>query len=822
VTLFRRRPEVVRGAPPRDLTDLAARLVHPQALLLAFSDRSLPCFQLAEAAQALGDGCTRADLADLLESSGPGHRAFVEEVVDELVAAAVLAVDDDGLIDDGLIRVPPSFADLFPRPLGLGTPAAVLLGKSTVDGMRRILTGLGLPPQTNRGDVIDTLLGFYRAPDSIRAVLSAIPSEFVDYLTSLATPEGLTDSGEADGPPGNWPPRGYYTDSYELRVTASQWASDLGLMLAGPYAPFGELPAEVSRVLRGPAYRAPFSPRPPHLAVHKVDVGRVESDSAAAAAQFADQLLAVLDRIVRVPVPWLKSGGVGSRDLAKLGKTLGIDPLAVRLVLELADAIGLLAKRGLTITVSDAFTEWRESEPAFRFLMVLSAWWELGANPTQDRDAEGKALRALARLGTSDMFRRARRQVLATIAALDGGTTSESLASTVAWQRPLGRFFDDAEFPLAAVWREAEAVGVIAQGAITSLGRLLLSGDDDPSCGAGWPELHTHLTGLLPASADHATFGADLSVYVVGAPSARVSALLDSAADRESQGGAVTWRFTTASVRRALDEGMAAEALAAALAEIATGELPQPLRYLIADLGRRHGSLRVAPATSCIRSDDVTLLAEVAADRALTKHGIRLLAPTVLVSSTPADELLLALRAAGYLPLPDVPDTALSTATGDGQNNPLRGDPGNAVLGNPVPSNVVPLVKRRLTPVPRGPVLGLNAAPTLPDLQALAHRLLTTPVDSTPRGVATARVAAIEGMLAAHSRSLSPFEVQTLAQAISDQRRIVIDYESTDGNLTTRVISRIELSEGNLYAWCELRHDERTFAVAGVRSVLPV
>ena len=80
--------------------------------------------------------------------------------------------------------------------------------------------------------------------------------------------------------------------------------------------------------------------------------------------------------------------------------------------------------------------------------------------------------------------------------------------------------------------------------------------------------------------------------------------------------------------------------------------MPQPLTYLIADVHRRHGTLVVLPALSCVRSDDESLLIEVAAHRGLRSLRPHLLAPTVLAVQGPAAAVLQALRAAGYMPVP--------------------------------------------------------------------------------------------------------------------------------------------------------------------------
>ena len=138
---------------------------------------------------------------------------------------------------------------------------------------------------------------------------------------------------------------------------------------------------------------------------------------------------------------------------------------------------------------------------------------------------------------------------------------------------------------------------------------------------------------------------------VLGSPTARVSQLLDSAATRESRGASITWRFTRDTVRGVLDAGTDAAQLETRLASIATGELPQPLRYPLHDLARRHGELQVSAAVSVVRGDDVARIAEAATDRGLRALGLRLLAPTVLTSQQPTDVTLAALRKAGYFPM---------------------------------------------------------------------------------------------------------------------------------------------------------------------------
>jgi len=775
--LLGRRPDVLLGALPRDLTELAQRLWHPQSLVMALRSRAVPCLQLAEAALVLGEGCTRAVLGEFLDGSGPYHRGDVDQVVDELIAHAVVSADEDGRID-----LPDALAEIFASPLGLGRPLRVLLSDRPVEVMRRIQTALGLEKQKNRADTVVALVAYLGNVDNVREILATAPGEVSEYLATLADERAPDEEAMYD--PGR----------YRQRQAAIQWAGERGLMIGAQYGYDWQMPAEVARALRGPGYHAPFTPQRPEPATRIVDRARVETDSAAAATQFADHALAVLDHVVCLPVASVKSGGVGSRELTKLAKATAAGDAEARLTLELADAVGLLDRVDQTVGVSDGFAGWRDADPADRFVALLAAWWALGSTPTETRDCEGKAVRVLARPGHCEGCRAARVSLIETLAELDGATDRASLAPAALWQRPLVHIVaQDEGDPFATVWREAEMLGVISQGALSELGRVLLAGDADA--------LRRHATRLLPESADHARFGADLTVYVAGAPSARVSALLDSAADRESRGGAVTWRFSPASVRRALDDGTAGDALTTALAEIATAELPQPLRYLIADVARRHGNLRLTSVASCIRGDDEALLAEVATDRKLARLGLRLLAPTVLASDSTVAEMLAALRAAGYFPVSE--DRA-----GNVVQLSARRDRASDQASDDEPVRTQALSQAQIRE--------LYPEPTRADPRAVAARLLHG------RAVPTELATPTEQDLTRLAKSLSTAEIRQLAHAIDTQSRVGIEYQSGTAGVTRRVIDRPELSGGSLNAWCELRQDERIFTVARIRSVIAV
>ena len=119
----------------------------------------------------------------------------------------------------------------------------------------------------------------------------------------------------------------------------------------------------------------------------------------------------------------------------------------------------------------------------------------------------------------------------------------------------------------------------------------------------------------------------------------------------ESAGGASVHRVTTASVRRALDSGYTADDLHDVFRRRSRTPIPQGLTYLVDDVARKHGGLRVGLAGAYLRSDDETLISEVLADRRLESLALRRLAPTVLCTQYQVGRLLGALRDAGYAPV---------------------------------------------------------------------------------------------------------------------------------------------------------------------------
>ena len=154
----------------------------------------------------------------------------------------------------------------------------------------------------------------------------------------------------------------------------------------------------------------------------------------------------------------------------------------------------------------------------------------------------------------------------------------------------------------------------------------------------------------LPEPIDYFLVQADLTVVVPGPLKRELADELGAVAAVESAGAAMVYRVSEQSVRHALDTGLTAEALQTFFQTNSKTPVPQGLTYLINDVARRHGQLRVGMAASFLRCDDPTLLAQAVAAPASANLEVRLLAPTVAVSQSPISEVLAALRESGFAP----------------------------------------------------------------------------------------------------------------------------------------------------------------------------
>jgi Helicase conserved C-terminal domain len=816
--LLRLRPDAVVDPAPRDLRELAERLDAPDSVSAALHTAELPVLQLTEALlalQGLRGPVRRADLLALVVRDGDPAVEAVDPALGWLADRLLISVAD---ADDGPVaEARDALWACFDLPLGLDGSARGLLAGETVRTLQDILTRWGLPRAGSKAEALAAVVEALSDADAVRAVVASGPPDVATWLARHcgADATGTFAAGfghdvdprlEAgvelglDGVFGSL----YDPEAYRRERAAATWAAEHGLVVGVGWGGPVRVPGEVALAVRGPAYRAPFTPEPPAVPTLAVSVEEVERESAASCGAFAELTAALLDSMGRTPLPTVKAGGVGARELSRVAKVLGTGTVEVRLALELARACGLLLEGPAGMTTSPTFAAWRDEPPARRLAALLLAWWRLGGVPTADRDMAARPLPAAAARPACRLCAGARQTLLATLRDLPPGTSGDlaAVGARTLWRRPLVHAGDASEsFPFGRTWREGEILGVVSRGALSPLGRALV--DEAPE------ELTEMAAALLPSTTEEAVFGGDLTVVAAGAPSARVTRVLDAVADREGRGGAVVWRITPGSVRRALDEGISADELERDLAAIARNGLPQPLRYLLQDVGRRHGELRVRALASCLRSEDAALVAQVAADRSLRRLGLQVLAPTVLGSSADAETTVEALRSAGYLPVAEGPDGALLVRR--------RARPEVPEAGGPASVHRAEEVRRRETR--HG---GIAAIPggdlAIPggDLAALADELVRAgdPGPRAPASVTEARVRA-------QAPQLTAAQAWLLGHAVDTGTDVVIDYVAASGSRTRRRVGELELVGGIVQGWCHLRQDERYFSLAGIEAVHP-
>ncbi|MFI9365246.1 helicase C-terminal domain-containing protein [Kitasatospora sp. NPDC053057] len=709
----------------------------------------------------------------------------------------------------GLLHMAAPLRQAWGSPLGLDPSLLQLTAHTTSDELGRVLAKLGIKPAGgNKQQRLAALADHHGDPDRVVALVAKAPAAARELLQRRAREAPVRPAFIMFGAP---------PDASDAGI---RWALERGLLIQDRhrYGP-ARMPAEVALALRGPDWHAPFTPAPPGVRSVPATASEVEREAAAASMAFDAHATSVLGVCAATAPTRLKSGGIGARELSRIGKAAQCDEILVRLVLEAASAAGLLARDGERVAATAAYDTWAAQEPADRVAVLVRAWWELPRTPGGRRDEDGKALPALAGTPPCGGCVQARHGLLAAAAQLpagEGAADPADLGALLRWLRPLADELPQDTTPFATLIREAELLGALALGAVSPIGAALIADDAEAVADA--------CRRLLPAASGTARFGSDLTAVVSGTPSAALAALLDSVADRESAGAASVWRFSPGSVRRALDAGLTPDTLTADLAAVALAvePLPQPLSYLIHDTARRHGRVRVVSAACVIHGEEPALLAELAAHRKLAPLGLRQLAPTVLISRTPADKTLAALRAAGYAPVAEKPDGTVRIERAQHHR-----------AANPVPYPRLPggSTRARRTPARAANTATPGTPGTPVDLRALAARLRDAPQDVaqdvaeevTEPDAYDGRLYAgdTEEIIAGYARNLTFTDVRQLAHAVDERQAITIEYVATSGNATVRTLSRLELDAPYLNAWCHLRDGERVFTLSRIHGVMP-
>jgi hypothetical protein len=339
------------------------------------------------------------------------------------------------------------------------------------------------------------------------------------------------------------------------------------------------------------------------------------------------------------------------RELRAVTALLGLDEPQAAFVAELAYAAGLCettVERAQPMWVPTKFYDrWLAKPAADRWVALAHAWLDSHrlAGLSGLRTVHDKRIAPLDPESASWDAPRMRAGVLALLADVPEGVAADpaSVEAVARHRMPrVGRGIEGAY--VGWVLAEAAHLGVTGLGVVVPVGRRLIESADAADLAAA-------LAPWLPEPVDHVLIQADLTAIAPGPLTPAAAAELGAIADIESTGGATVFRFTPESIRRALDQGRSATELHALLAARSRTPVPQPLSYLVDDLARRHGRVRVTPVGAVIRSDDPAVLDAIERDRALAKLELRRIAPTVLISDEDATVVIGAVRDAGHAPV---------------------------------------------------------------------------------------------------------------------------------------------------------------------------
>lgn len=405
----------------------------------------------------------------------------------------------------------------------------------------------------------------------------------------------------------------------------------------------------------------------PALAESERAAESIDRAAAGAAFELTRRTEMLLEHWATSPPAGLRSGGLGVRDLRAAAELLHADTATAALVVETAAGAGLLAL-GMNDDLdsawlpTDAYDGWAARSAAERWVVLARAWLDnprlVSAVGGRDDNGPGRggpvnALSAGLERPWLPGDRLSVLRELATMApghALAAGTGVPALVARLEWRHPRR---PGARMRLVpTLLDEAATVGLVGLGALPAYARALLAGDDPAPA----------LDALLPPPIDHVLIQADLTAVAPGPLERSFAHRLGLLADVESRGGATVYRFSADSVRRAFDSGWSAIEVKEFLRETSRTPVPQALDYLVDDVSRRFGTLRVGVAEAFLRSDDETALTELLHHREAANLRLRRIAPTVLVSDVPVQVLLPRLRELGAAPVVEAADGTVRVA----------------------------------------------------------------------------------------------------------------------------------------------------------------
>ncbi|MEU8539427.1 helicase C-terminal domain-containing protein [Streptomyces sp. NPDC048717] len=837
--LLRARPDLLAPVP-NDLTQLATRAGTRASVVRALERLDRFALRTAEALAVAPDPAPYPVLLGLLagDTPDPAIERALPRAVGVLRAQALVWGDDERLRLVRTARELLAPSPQHPSPTGLGPTVAEATAGMSPGRLQEIIAAAGLPATHDPVSAVAALTDLFTDRTRMAALLDTAPPEALAVLDRLV-----------------WgPPYGEVTADPAPPV---RWLRDRGLLLPASTRTV-VLPREAALHLRGGrAHRAAEPDAPVVTAAREYRPQAV--DNAAAGQAYA--ALATVGELLKSwdlgGPPVLRAGGLAVRDLKRTAAALDVPERIAAFWLELAYGAGLLASDGEAderYAPTPAYDSWLDQPPAERWAGLAATWLAATRTPALagGQDTKGRTLAALGPGLDRSAAPEVRLRVLALLATLPPGAAAdpETVLARLRWDRPprgdfagaaramggtggTGGVADPREQLARWALEEAELLGITGRGALAAPARALLnlplaeavpdipgapgapgaSAAPDPlgvlteAAQACEPAIAasraaTLLAPLFPEAVDHILLQADLTAVAPGPLPRPLADTLSVLAEVESKGGATVFRFTPGSVRRALDSGRTASDLHAFLSAHSRTPVPQPLSYLIDDVARRHGHLRVGAASSYVRCDDDTVLGEILADRRAAPLGLRRLAPTVLAAQADPAALLDGLRGMGYAPAAESAEGDVLITRADAYRTPPRTAPAPVPEGPPAPDATL------LAAAVRAILAGDRAA-------TVARKEPTTGAAGAGAGAAPAAPRADGGL----PRTSAAETLATVQAAAMTGSAVWIGYVNAEGAASQRVIAPVRVEGGFVTGYDHTADEVRTYPLHRITGV---
>ena len=540
------------------------------------------------------------------------------------------------------------------------------------------------------------------------------------------------------------------------------------------------LPREVAIGLRGGKIHKERFIKQPALSGAKRIEGQVNLAAIANVSTVLRWVEELLNFWADEPADALRAGGLGVRDLKIISTHLGVDESCTAFVVELAYLASLISfDADDRILPSNKFDIWLMQTPADRWQMLASQWLITSRVSGLVGRVEAKNVAALGPELDRVNAARVRALTLQLLAENQGIAPDwNSFKEVLSWRAPVRRNSSLQEELAEWTLREAEWLGITGQGALSKFGTQFLNGDDLSSINED-----------LPKTVDHILIQSDNTAIAPGPLEHEISQALAMMAEIESRGGATVYRFTESTIRRALDHGKTGDEIKTFLSKTSKTPMPQPLEYLITDVAKKHGKLRVGNTSSFIRCEDTALISQIMNDKKLEILALRRIAPEVVICDMDATDAMRLLRECGYLP------------AGESANGMiLTGPKSNRALTKPRPPRIIGEVE-------------------IPDTESLktAIRTLRTGEKSTYRQTRLRQVAS--EALGQLPRTTANETMDILNQFIIDEKTLSIGYADNNGGVTHRIIDPIRISAGALIARDHATGEVQSFRIPRITGV---